>query len=81
MFFEAVKKERQRIEASEASKNIKNLMVNNTLADTLMTISTMTLIPEKEDPEIFMREGFIMVRYGVNVKAFSTVLKALTFTP
>jgi hypothetical protein len=50
-------------------------MVNNALADTLMTISTMTLICDKEDPDIFMREGFIMVRYGVAIKAFSSMLK------
>ena len=49
MFFEAVKKEYERIQASEAAKNIKNLLVNNTLADTLMTISTMTLITGNED--------------------------------
>ena len=30
-------------------------MVNNTLADTLMTISAMTVITDKEDPEIFMK--------------------------
>ena len=40
-----------------------------------MTISTMTLICEKEDPEIFMKEGFVMVRYGTQIKAYSSMLK------
>lgn len=43
------------MQASEAARNIRNLIVNNTLTDTLMTISAMTLICEKEDPDIFMR--------------------------
>jgi hypothetical protein len=40
-----------------------------------MTISAMTLICEKEDNDIFMRDGFIMVRYGSNVKAYSSMIK------
>lgn len=48
VFFEAVKQEKDKqIQASEAAKNIRYLMVNNTLADTLMTINAMTLIMQK----------------------------------
>lgn len=48
-FFRTVKEEYEKVQATEAAKNIKNLLVNNPLSDTLMTISTMTLICEKED--------------------------------
>lgn len=74
MFFEAVK-ELKEIQASEAARNIKNLIVNNTLTDTLMTINAMTLILEKEDNEIFMRDGFILVKYGLSIKAYSSLIK------
>jgi hypothetical protein len=40
-----------------------------------MTISSTTLICEKEDNEIFMREGFVMVRYGLQLKAFTSLIK------
>ena len=50
-------------------------MVNNTLADTVMTINSATLITEKEDAEMFMKEAFLLVRYGVAIKAFSSVIK------
>jgi hypothetical protein len=76
VFFEAVKEQReQQVAATEAAKNIKTLMVSNSLADTFMTISSMTMLCEKEDPEIFMREGFLMVRYGPAVWAFSSLLR------
>lgn len=76
VFFEAVKELKEReIQASAAARNIKNLIVNNTLTDTLMTISAMTLICEKEDPEIFMRDGFILVKYGLSIKAYSSMLR------
>lgn len=74
VFFEAVKELRE-VQATAAAKNIKNLIVNNTLADTLMTISAMTLILEKEDAEIFMREGFIEVKYGLSIRAYSSLVR------
>lgn len=40
VLFETVKEEQQRqIQASQASKNIKQLMVTNSLTNTLMTIN------------------------------------------
>ena len=38
-----------------AGKNIRNLIVNNQLSNYLMTINSMHVIPESEDPEIFNR--------------------------
>ncbi len=74
MFFEAVK-ELKEMQASVAAKNIKNLIVNNTLTDNLMTISAMTIICEKEDPEIFMRDAFILIKYGLSIRAYSSLIK------
>ena len=73
-FFAAVKELRE-IQATAAAKNIKNLIVNNTLADTLMTINAMTLILEKEDGEIFMRDGFVQIKYGLSIRAYSSLAK------
>lgn len=46
---EEVEKARREMKVSAAGKNIKNLMVNNQLSNTLMTISSMHMIPETED--------------------------------
>ena len=37
------------MKVTAAGKNIKNLLVNNQLSNTLMTISSMHMIPETED--------------------------------
>ena len=50
-------------------------MVNNSLTNSLMTVNYLEIKPEKEDSEIFNRESFIMIRYGLQIKAFSKVIK------
>lgn len=43
-----------------------------------MTINEMTLLTDKEDNEIFMKEGFILVKYGIQLKAYSSMTKIIT---
>lgn len=54
VLFEKVKQEVERVErehkVTAAGKNIRNLIVNNQLSNTLMTINSMHVIPETEDP-------------------------------
>lgn len=76
---EKVKEEAERVEKqkiSQASKNIKNLMVNNQLGGTLMTINSMHVIPSKEDTEIFNKDCLIVIKYGAAIKVYTKVLKS-----
>lgn len=51
-------------------------MVNNQLGGTLMTISSMHVMPSKEDTDIFNRDCFMIIKYGPSVKVYSKVLKS-----
>ena len=73
---EEVEKARREMKVSAAGKNIKNLMVNNQLSNTLMTISSMHMIPEAEDADIFNKECFLMLKYGPTIRVFTKMLKS-----
>lgn len=51
-------------------------MVNNQLSSQLMTINSMHVMPTKEDPEIFNKDCFVLIKYGPLIKVFTKVLKS-----
>ena len=80
VLIEKVKQEADRAErelkVSQASKNIKHLLVNNQLAGTLMTINSMHVMISKEDPTIFNKDCFMLVKYGQSIKTMSKIVRS-----
>ena len=73
---EEVEKAKREMKVTAAGKNIKNLIVNNQLSNLLMTISSMHMIPESEDTEIFNKECFIFIKYGPTIKVYTKLVKS-----
>ena len=43
-----------------------------------MTINEMTLLTQKEDNDIFMKDAFILIKYGIQIRAYSSLTKINT---
>lgn len=56
--------------------NIKQLMVTNQLShDSIMTINYLEVKPDKQDTELYNKQAFIHVRYGITNKQYTKPIR------